>query len=202
MTNLIPKEKKIISIFPGSRISEINILLPILLDFIKLMNNKYSDIIYFFHSNETYKSLISNYLAKSKISNVEVVSDKLIKKEILGQSVFAVSKSGTVSLEICNLGIPSIVVYKLSFLNYFLIKSLVKVKFVNIINIINEKEIIPELLQSECNAKEIFKTVNYFLNKPKLVAVQLDQIKKTIEKIKSKTSSSDNAAKIILEYIN
>ena len=43
-------------------------------------------------------------------------------------------------------------------------KSLVKVKFANIINIINNKEIIPELLQKECNSKEIFKSVIYFLN--------------------------------------
>ena len=60
--------------------------------------------------------------------------------------VFAVSKSGTVSLEICNAGIPSIIIYKINMINYFIMKSLVKVKFANIINIINKKKIIPELL--------------------------------------------------------
>ena len=48
-------------------------------------------------------------------------------------------------------------------------KFLVNVKFANIINIINNKEVIPELLQSECNANEIFKSVNYLLKKPELI---------------------------------
>ena len=126
-------------------------------------------------------------------------SDKVIKNQILSQSVFAVTKSGTVSLEVCNQEIPSIVIYKLTFLNFFLIKFLVKVKFVNIINIINDKEVIPELLQSECNAKEIFTSVNYFLKKPEMISKQLNQIKKTINEIKSETSSADKAAKILSE---
>ena len=101
------------------------------------------------------------------------------------------------SLEICNHGIPSVIVYKLTPLNFFLIKSLVKIKFVNIINIINDKEVIPELLQSECNAKEIFTSVNYFLNKPEMISEQLNQIQKTINEIKSETSSAEKAAKIL-----
>ena len=53
-------------------------------------------------------------------------------------------------------------------INYLIMKSLVKVKFANIINIINNKEIIPELLQNECNAKEIYNSVVYFLKNPEL----------------------------------
>ena len=56
-----------------------------------------------------------------------------------------------------------------------IVKFLVKVKFANIINIINNKEVIPELLQSECNANEIFKSVNYLLKKPDLIKKQLDE---------------------------
>ena len=199
ISNLIPDNKKIISVFPGSRISELNILLPILIDFIKLMNENYEGMIFVFHSNEVHKNLIFEKLKQSKLTNTQVISDEIIKKQILSQSVFAVTKSGTVSLEICNQGIPSIIIYKLSPLNFFLIKFLVKVKFVNIINIINGKEIIPELLQSECNAKEIFTSVNYFLKKPEMMSEQLTQVKKTINEIKSETSSANKAAKILFE---
>ena len=201
ISNLIPIDKKIISIFPGSRISELNILLPILIDFVKLMNKKHNNITFVFHSNESHKNMIFNNLKKSNLPNVDVISDELIKNQVLIKSIFAVSKSGTVSLEICKHGIPSIILYKLSALNFFLIKSLVKVKFVNIINIINNKEIIPELLQSECNAKEIYNTVNYFFNNPSMISNQLKQIKKTVDEIKSKTSSSRKAANILSESL-
>ena len=199
ISNLISKEKKIISIFPGSRISEITTLMPILIDFINLMNKEYEDIKFIFHSNEIHKKIVFDYLKNNDLLNTDVVSDESLKNEILSRSIFAVSKSGTVSLEICNHGVPSIILYKLSPLNFFLIKSLVKIKFVNIINIINNKEVIPELLQSECNSKEIFKSVNYFLKKPEMISIQLKQIKKTIDEIKSKNSSADNAAKILFE---
>ena len=199
ISSLISDDKKIISIFPGSRISELNVLLPILIDFVKLMNEKYEKITFVFHSNEIYKNLIFEKLKQSNLGNVEVISDEIIKNQILSRSIFAVSKSGTVSLEICKYGVPSIILYKLTALNFFLIKSLVKIKFVNIINIINDKEVIPELLQSECNAKEIFKSVNYFIKKPEMISEQLNQIKKTINEIKSETPSAEKAAKILSE---
>ena len=127
ISNLIPEDKKTISIFPGSRISEINILLPILIDFVKLMNEKYESMFFVFHSNQDHKNLIFEKLKQSNLNNVQVISDELIKKQILSRSVFAVTKSGTVSLEICNHEIPSIIIYKLTPLNFFLIKFLVKV---------------------------------------------------------------------------
>ena len=199
ISNLISNDKKIISIFPGSRISEITTLMPILIDFINLMNKEYEDLKFIFHVNEIHKKIVLDYLKKNNLSNIDVISDEKLKNEILSRSFFAVSKSGTVSLEICNHGVPSIILYKLSPLNFFLIKSLVKIKFVNIINIINNKEIIPELLQSECNPKEIFKSVNYFFKKPEMISAQLKQVNKTIDEIKSKNPSADNAAKILFE---
>ena len=80
-------------------------------------------------------------------------------------------------------------------------KLLVNVKFANIINIINDKEVIPELLQKECNAKEIFNTVIYFLKNPDLIKKQLNDCSKTLEGIKSKTSSSNESASILSKYL-
>jgi lipid-A-disaccharide synthase len=80
-------------------------------------------------------------------------------------------------------------------------KMLVNVKFANIINIINNKEVIPELLQKECNAEEIYKTVTYFLRNPELIKKQLDDCGRTLEGIKSKTSSSNEAASILSNYL-
>ena len=141
LDNFLTDNKKIISIFPGSRKSETTVLLPILLDFINLMNKKGSA------------------------------------------------------------QIPSIIIYKLNFINFMIFKFLVNVKFANIINIINNKEVIPELLQSECNANEIFKSVNYLLKKPELIRKQLEECNKTLEGIRSKSSSSTEASLILQNYL-
>ena len=201
LDNFISKDKKIISIFPGSRKSETTVLLPILLDFIKLMNKKNFTYSFVFHSTNENKEFILNYIKDKKIENLNVISDDDVKSQILSNSVFAICKSGTISLQVCNANIPSIIIYKLNFINFMIFKFLVNVKFANIINIINNREIIPELLQSECNADEIFKSVNYFLKKPDLIKNQLYECNKTLEGIRSKSSSSNEAALILENYL-
>ena len=201
LDNFISKDKKIISIFPGSRKSETTVLLPILLDFIQLMNKKNFTYSFVFHSTNENKEFILKYIKDKKIENLNVISDDDVKSQILSNSVFAICKSGTISLQVCNANIPSIIIYKLNFINFMIFKFLVNVKFANIINIINNREIIPELLQSECNADEIFKSVNYFLKKPDLIKNQLYECNKTLEGIRSKSSSSTEAALILEKYL-
>jgi len=201
LNNLIPKEKKIISLFPGSRKSETDVLLPILLNFIELMNKKNPDHSFVFHATEENKEFIIDKVKNTNLDNIDIISDENIKDQVLSKSIFAVSKSGTISLQISSANIPSIIIYKLSFINFMIFKLLVNVKFANIINIINNKEVIPELLQRECNAEEICKTVTYFLKNPNLIEKQLIDCKKTLEGIKSKSSSSSEAALILNNYL-
>ena len=201
LSNIISKDKKIISIFAGSRSSEINLLLPILIEFIKLMNEKFKEYLFVFHATKVNKNVIYDKLKNVNLNNIDVVSDENIKSQILSNSVFAVSKSGTVSLEICNANVPSIIIYKMNFLNFMIVKFLVKIKYANIINIINNKEVIPELLQKECNAKEIFNSVVYFLKNPELIDEQINACKKTLDEIRSKTSSTTEASSILAKYL-
>ena len=201
LSNIISNQKKIISLFSGSRSSEVNLLLPILIDFINMMNAKSDNFIFVFHATDENKDLINKKINNVSLKNVEVISDENIKKQILIKSIFAVSKSGTVSLEICNAKVPSIIIYKMNFLNFLIVKMLVKIKFANIINIINNKEIIPELIQKECNAKEIYNSVVYFLKNPELMKKQINDCEETLTKIRSKTSSSDEASSVLSKFL-
>ena len=165
------------------------------------MNKKNLDYLFVFHVTDENKEFIINQVKNTNSKNIDVVSDENIKHQVLSGSVFAVSKSGTISLQISSANIPSIIIYKLSFINFMIFKLLVNVKFANIINIINDKEVIPELLQNECNAEEIYKTVMYFLKNPELIKKQLIDCEKTLEGIKSKSSSSSEAALILNNYL-
>ena len=201
LENLISDKKKNISLFAGSRESEIKIHAPILFKFIKKMNDKENDFNFFFHSTGKFKNYLLNLLNKENIPNAEVFSDDKIKNEILKKSIFAVVKSGTVSLEVCKLNIPSIIIYKMNFINFFIAKLFLNIKFANMLNIINDKEIIPELIQKDCNPDEIFKSVYYLIKKPALIESQLLDIKTTIDDLKSSSSSSEEASKILLTYL-
>ena len=197
INNFISQNKKIISIMPGSRKSETTVLLPILIDFINMMSSKDFNYSFVFHATDENKENIVDYIKDKNLKNTDVISDESLKKEILVNSIFAVCKSGTVSLQVCSSNVPSIIIYKLSFINFMIFKLLVNVKYANIINIINNKEVIPELLQGECNAKEIYNSVIYMLKNPDIGKKQLDECNKTLEGIRSKSSSSNEVALIL-----
>ena len=202
-TNLyLEKNKSIISIFAGSRKSEITVLAPILVNFIKLMNEKYNNFIFVFHSTKEYSDLTTSYLKEEGLKNCEVISDSKIKNHILNRSVFAVAKSGTVSLEICNAKIPSIILYKMGLINFLIVKILVKTKFANIINIAAKKEIIPELLQSNCNPKKIFESVSSYLDDPKKIDEQVKNTQLILNEFKTNNSPSNLAAESLNKFLN
>ena len=194
INQILGKNKALISIFTGSRQSEINVLAPILLNFIKLMNEKFNDLTYVFHSTKEYSDLIQSKITEKGLKNCEVISDNKIKNHVLQKSIFAVSKSGTVSLEICNAKIPSIILYKMGLINFLIVKMLVKTKFANIINIAAKEEIIPELLQSDCNPKNIFNVVSDYLNNPKKMDEQISKTQSILNNLKTNNSSAALAA--------
>ena len=196
ISQIIKEHKKIISIFPGSRTSEIMLLLPILIDFVKLMNEKYKDIFFVFHSTSEQNKSIQEKLVQEGFKNCGSISDEKIKSEVLKSSTFAVAKSGTVSLEICNAKVPSIIIYKMSSINFFIIKMLVRVKFANVINIAADEEVIPELLQSSCNSKNIFNNVDRLLGDQNSSQKQINRSQEIISKFKT-NQSSEIAASVL-----
>ena len=96
VSQIIKKDKKIFSIYPGSRMSEINVLMPILFEFVQLMNKKYTNIFFVFHSTTEHNQSIKKLISAQGIKNSEVISDEKIKSHILKKSIFAVAKSGTI----------------------------------------------------------------------------------------------------------
>ncbi len=201
INQILRKDKALISIFAGSRKSEIDVLTPILLNFIKLMNKKYDDFLYVFLATKEYSDLILSHIKNNNLNNCEVIHDSKIKNHILKKSVFAVSKSGTVSLEICKAKIPSVILYKMGLINFFIIKMLVKTKFANIINIAAKKEIIPELLQSNCNPQKIFEVVSNYLDNPKKIDDQILKTQTILKSFKTNSLSTALAANSLNKYL-
>ncbi len=200
ISQIIKDNKKIFSIYPGSRLSEIDALIPILFEFIKKMNDKYKDLFFVFHSTSEHVQLIQNLLLKEGFKNCGAIGDEKIKSHILKSSIFAVAKSGTISLEICQAKVPSIIIYKMNIINFLIVKILVKVKYANIINIAANKEVIPELLQSKCNPKTIFDTVDYLLNNKKNLDNQITKTQEIIRDFKTE-NSSEIASSVLIRYL-
>ncbi|MCB4790748.1 MAG: lipid-A-disaccharide synthase [Elusimicrobia bacterium] len=112
----------------------------------------------------------------------------------------ALSVSGTVSLENALLGVPMIVFYKLSQLNYLIARMVANVKYITMVNILEEKEVVPEFIQNEATPQNIAgAAINLLRNTEKL-----DYLKKKLISFRSRLGQnyvSIRAAKIILGIV-
>ena len=78
---------------------------------------------------------------------------------------------------------------------------LVKTKYANIINIAAKKEVIPELLQSNCKPKKIFEVVSNYLDNPNKIDEQISKTQTILKSFKTNNSSSTLAANAINKYL-
>ena len=176
------KNKKYFTLCPGSRNAEIKIFMPIFIEVIKKINLN-SNFTFHIPTSENNKNLINDYFQKSKIDNFIITVNEKDKNSYIKDSILTISKSGTITLDICKNQCPLIVVYKTSWFNYLLIKPFVKTKFGNILNIIAQKQIIPELIQEKCNSDQIYKKAKEFIDDDLLRKNQVHEYTKILETI-------------------
>jgi lipid-A-disaccharide synthase len=94
-----------------------------------------------------------NALDKDNTLDIKIIKDKTYDVANVCNAIIATS--GTVTLEITLLGIPLVIIYKLSYLTYWIIRMLIKVQFIGLGNIVAGKKIVQELIQHHANPKEI-----------------------------------------------
>ncbi|AKL97836.1 lipid-A-disaccharide synthase [Endomicrobium proavitum] len=147
----------VVGLFPGSRKSVVKKHIPILLETAKILREKLNANFIIFSAGKNFE--FSNKVLPDYI---QLVSDNNQEKR---KSVnIAVCPSGTVSLENALFGIPMVVMYKLAYFNYFIMRLIAKVKYITIVNILANKEIVPEFIQHAARAENIANAVIEQLN--------------------------------------
>lgn len=140
-------DKPIIAILPGSRKQEIKLKLPVMLQAVSKFD-QYQIIIA--GAPGLDPSFYNPFITSSSVT---ILHGKTY--DILSASEAAVVTSGTATLETALLGIPEVVCYKTSGISYEIAKRLVKIKFISLVNLIMDKEVVKELIQHECNSLKI-----------------------------------------------
>lgn len=141
-------ERPIIAILPGSRKQEISLKLPIMLEALKSKKDFYQIVIAGAPNlNEAY------YQSFLKDADVKLLSGKTYG--LLSVSTAALVTSGTATLETALFGTPEVVCYKGSYISYLIARQLIKVKYISLVNLIMDKEVVKECIQAECNPTTI-----------------------------------------------
>ena len=155
--------KPIIALLPGSRDQEINKLLPVMLEAVSNLRN-YQIVI----AGAPSKSIeYYNKVIRSNDSSGNLV--KVICNEtynILRVSTAAIVTSGTATLETALFKVPQVVCYKTSWLSYIIGRLLIPdLKYISLVNIILDKEVVTELIQGDCNKTNLVIELQKILNK-------------------------------------
>lgn len=194
----IKESEKLICLTAGSRISEVKKILPEMLHASQILQEKYGQNIKFaiLVTNKT-KPYIENSL---KNANNFLIIDQTDKYSLFKDANFAIAKSGTNNIEMSLMQLPLIITYKVNLLTYFMLKILIKVKFANLINIISNKEIIAEFLQSKCDGNILAQKAIEFLESKTLQQEQIQESQKALKLmgLNFKEKPADLAVKYIL----
>ena len=187
--NNLDNSKPIIAILPGSRKQEIKKILSVMIEVV----DDFKDYQFIIAAAPNISSEFFNKTIKNK--NVKIISNKTY--QILSISKAAIVTSGTATLETAILKVPQVVCYKTSFFSYFLAKIFVNIKFISLVNLIMNEEIVKELVQSNCCKENISKELKNILdnNKRKNLMLKYDEL---ISKLGTAGSSKRVANDIIL----
>lgn len=147
-TKALPRQN-IIAFMLGSRVGEVKKHLKIFLPLLKKLKAALPNYSFYVLATENTKDLLKGI-------DINVVVDENEKLEVIKKSHLAIVKSGTGTLEFIKQKTPIIVFYKMNPISVFLLKKLLKIKYVNLVNILANKMLIPELIQQNATADNIF----------------------------------------------
>jgi len=183
-------DEKIIALMPGSRKSEIEKHWKIFLETIDILDKKMD------------KKIIPVLLQAPNVSINNLPDNFIVTKEkhyeILSIADVAIVSSGTATLETAILGCPMVVCYKLSPITWFLAQKMSSVKYLSLVNLIGNKKIVKELLQSEMVASSIVEEVLFLLSSDGQKNIK-SEYRELVNSLMSQTNPYEEAAQYILE---
>jgi lipid-A-disaccharide synthase len=193
-TPVVPGNKKIIALLPGSRKQEILKKLPVMLEVSKAFP-QYQFVVAQAPGQEDafYQSLLQPYTNVTSVKNQTYA--------LLSQATAALVTSGTATLETALFGVPEVVCYKGSNISYQIAKRLIKVKYISLVNLIMDKPVVKELIQNELTVNNAVKELGELLNnEQRRLQLQADyQALKTL--LSAGGNASANAAREITQFI-
>ena len=175
--------KPVIALLPGSRKQEIKKMMPV-----------FKSVIHHFSNYEFIIAGVSNiskewYDKILKDDKIKIVYDKTYN--LLKRSTAAIVTSGTATLETALFNVPQIVCYKSSLFSYLVGKLFIKLKFISLVNIIMEREVVKELIQKDCSKNNIVYELSKLLKRQNSL-----RIKNEYKKLRNRLGKEETSLKV------
>lgn len=188
-------DKPIVALLPGSRKQEILKKLPVMLEVAKQFPD-YQFIVAKAPGQEDafYTAMLAPYPNVSSVRNQTY--------PLLKQSRAALVTSGTATLETALFHVPEVVCYKGNQLSYYIARKLIKVKYISLVNLIMDKEVVKELIQDELNPENCTRELKKILEDGPERTRLLEDYKALTTLLSEGGNASEKAARSIVTYLS
>jgi lipid-A-disaccharide synthase len=191
-----------VALLPGSREKEVKTLLPIMLKTAQFINNYFKENVRFLilRSPSVKEDIFNDIMSGHSNLPISMLSD--MTYDGLHCSDFALVASGTATLETAILGIPMVILYKVSFLTWAYIRMLIKIPYIGLVNIVAGECVVPEFIQYKAKPEKIASFINTILSNPQ----ELTRIKQLLlDKVRNqlgKEGANQRAASAVVGCLN
>jgi len=167
----IPPLARVVAILPGSRGGEVGRLLPILGQTVALLAKKVPSLMIVVPATENVAAQVKAAVATWDVD--AVIVGNIEKYDAFAASDAALAASGTVALELAVAGVPMAVTYRVNPLTHALLRRVVKVRYVNLVNLILDRPAVPELLQDDATPEKLAAAIERLLEDKAARAAQI-----------------------------
>jgi lipid-A-disaccharide synthase len=197
----IPLDTPLLTVLPGSRVGEITRLLPIFRDTVKILQQNHKDFHIVVPTVPHIRARVAAEIATWGIP-FHIVESERDKYDAFAASRAALACSGTVALELALAKLPAVIAYKINALTVLLYRRLIRVRFANLVNIMHDKEVVPEFLQENCTPDKLAAGIDTLLRDETVRQEQITQLAATAAWLgHGQFVPSERAAETVLQVI-
>ena len=193
---------KVLAVFFGSRSSEINNLIEPFIETVQKLLTIWPELrVISPVSGAVIKDIELAKVHDKRLDSITFVEEKF-KDSVFSISTAALACSGTVTTQLALAGVPTVVAYKLNPITFIIAKVLYKPKFISLVNISAEVELMPEFLQKDVNSNTLSKALSLYIQNDELRDKISKKLTHQIIRMRPKSKLGNNlAAEKILEFV-
>lgn len=194
----LPEEKTTIGLLPGSRLKEIERHLPVMMETAELLHKELPIQFLLIKAPSISRALLEDTVRKYNLE-LPIVEEDIYNA--IGACNLCLVSSGTATLETAILGKPMVVMYKTSLPTWLLAKIFVKIPYISLVNVVAQKEVVPELIQYDASAQGLADAVKGIFADEIRIARMKDELKDMVDSLGT-SPASRAAAESVQKVLN
>jgi lipid-A-disaccharide synthase len=196
-THAIDAAARVVTLMPGSRRTEVSRLLPIIGETLRRLPDIVPVVPVATPVAQAVRDATQHWTPQPIL-----VTQPQDKHDAFAASAAALTKSGTSTLELAMAGVPMIVTYRVNPISAMIARRLVTVQYASLINLLMQREVVPELIQQACTPARLADAMQSLLNDPAVAAAQRAGCREALDLLRPASGSpSDAAAAAVLDML-